>query len=173
MLVCLSEFYCLPALNQLDVYPDEYFTDYELFKHRLVSMVGVDLLVVLAGTCRFNKRHIIEFLKLTMRNVGSNGSINKVYIVTDTAIPALSEYYKFTGSIRTVDLYHGWKKVKAGVDLWGILSSEPKESNVYLAVKDTGDTSSFIAAWEKRKNSEDELQGLIRIADVKAMLGTR
>lgn len=174
MLVCLSAFYCLKNLNRLGVYPDEYYTDYLKFKSRVISLTDATVLVIIAGTCGFNKTHAIEFIKSLMKRADDekDKGIKELYVVTDSSIPSLNRYYKFQGTLSSkVSMFQGWNLKMSNVDIWAKLRGIEKESMKYLSDYDRGDSSVAREAYESRQSYEDNYIKLIKVADVKKMLG--
>lgn len=172
MLVCLSEFYCLPTLNKFKIYPDIYYTDYDLFKSQIITFMDVDLIIITAGTCNFNRRRIVEFIQSLKARLDSKSDrgIRSLTVITDSSLSSLSEYYKFTGSLNRLDKYNGWNLVERNSNILSKFTSVPKESIVHLSKKDSGDVDEIIEDYKARYNSEDEYIKLIRVPDVKKMI---
>ena len=169
MISVLSEINCLKVLNTYGVYPDYFYTDFEAFKNHVIGLMDADIVVIMAGTCTFNKRLTIEFIKtlLKRRDNKNDKGIRSVTIISDTILQSLDSYYKFTGNLSSVDLCSYWKVKEKEVDIWGSLSSEPKRTQVVLSSYDRG----IIEGLNRSKNSsEDDLIRLIKVPDVKSML---
>lgn len=174
MLAILSEINCLKLLNSKGVYPDEFYTDIDIFKNNAVSFRDATVIVIFAGNCRFNKKHTIELVKSLMKRADSSldASISHVYVVSDMTIAELRSYYKYEGNINKVSIMHGWDEVKGGIDIWSKLQGEKKEAKCFYSAYDTGDCSKALAEYEKRGNKEDEYIELISIPKLKKLLAT-
>ena len=109
MLVVLSEIHCLDKLNSLGVYPDEYYTNFDTFKIRSSYFMNADLLIILGGNCRFNKRAVVVLIEsLRNRKYDKNdGSIKKIWVMTDQHIKGINHYYLYRGMFKGVTEYRG------------------------------------------------------------------
>ncbi len=174
MFVVLSEINCLHTLNKMGVYPDCFYTDYDLFKNVVVGYSDVKLVVILAGSCAFNKRHTIEFIKTLVKRAKDSGDvgIRKIHVVTDTSLANLSTYFKYSGHLANVDKYSGWKLKEKNYPLWDTLKGEPKETEVFLSSYDVGNATSARETYKNRQNSEDEYLKLIKVPNVREMLAS-
>lgn len=172
MLAILSEINCLSVLNSKGVYPDEFYTDIEKFKASTVHFREATIIVIFAGNCRFNKKHTIELVKSLTKRAESevDKGISHVYVVSDMTIAGLRSYYKYEGSIDTVNIMHGWSCVKTGVDIWAKLKNEPKKSICYMSNFDLGNIENALKDYENRHKPEDEYIRLIVVPDVKKLL---
>lgn len=144
MLVVLSEINCLGVLHNMGVYPDMFFTDFELFKNRTAMFENADVIFIIAGSCQFNKHVIIDKVKeLMKREVNDKDTgINSVNVVTDVNIPNLRRYFKFVGNINDLTEFCGWKN-KGKVHFWDAYKSQKRkditqENGIYLSSFDTG-----------------------------------
>ena len=172
MLTILSEINCLEKLNTLGVYPDEFYTDIEIFKNNTASFRDATVLVIFAGNCAFNKKHTIELVKNLMKRASSESDfgVKAVYVVSDTVIPSLTSYYKYTGNLDVVDIMRGWNSVKSGVNIWSKLSSRKKDSKLFLSSYDECNSEAAREAYKNRHRAEDDYIRLIQIPNVKEML---
>lgn len=175
MFMVLSEINCLDTLKKMGVHPDCFYTDYELFKNKIVGYSDVKLVVILAGSCAFNKRHTIEFIKTLVKRAKDSGDIGikKIHVVTDTSLSNLSTYFKYTGHLSNVDKYSGWKLKERNYPLWEALKCPEVDTEVHLSGYDVGDSSRARKLYEDRYNSEDEYIKLIKVPNVKEMLAAR
>lgn len=174
MLAVLAEINCLESLQSKGVYPDEFYTDLEIFKNRAVFMKDTTVLVIFAGNCRFNKRYTLEFVKTLMQRAESDkdSGIKRVYIVSDMTLAGIRSYYKYTGNIDTVDIMHGWKCAKSGVNIWPKLKTKEVEASLYLSRYDTGEVSELLAQCKAEAEIVDEYKPLIQIPDIWELLKT-
>lgn len=174
MLVILSEINCLDNLRRLGVEPDEFYTDMRQFDNNSVTFREATIVVIFAGNCAFNKKRTIELVKNLMKRASATNDfgIKAVYVVSDTVIPSLSSYYKYTGNLNTVDIMNSWNVVKAGVDIWLKLSkrSVSDKCKTYFSDYDKGICDEARAAYEKRHKSEDDYVKLIKVPSVKEIL---
>ena len=172
MLVVLSEINCLNKLNQMGIYPDIFYTDFNMFKNQVVSHKNVTAIIILAGTCNFNKRHTIEFAKILRKyRRDENMSIRHVYIVSDSEISNLDNYFKFTGDISDLTIMSGYKVLGKDDKLWKKYKSEPKKSQVIQSDFYSNNVDKAVEEYKNRDNTEDDYVELIQIPNIKKMLG--
>lgn len=171
MLVVLAEINCLSSLQKKGVYPDEFYTDLEMFKNRAVFMKNATILVIFAGNCRFQKRHTLEFVKTLMKRADAqtDSGINRVYIVSDMTLAGIRSYYKYVGTFDSVDIMHGWSCVKSGVDIWRRLQTEKREATCYLSQMDKGVTDHLVETCQEEAKVVDEYVKLIQIPNLREM----
>lgn len=159
MLVVLSEINCLGRLHYMGVYPDMFFTDFEMFKNKTSTFQNADIIFILAGSCQFNKHVIIDKVKELMKREMNEKDfgINSVNVVTDTNIPNLRKYYKFIGDIDDLTEFCGWKD-KGKVDFWGAYQSKPKEiiDDIYLSDFDNGLVDTLCKEYQSKAMSEKD-----------------
>ena len=146
MLVVLSEIHCLDKLNNLGVYPDEYYTNFDTFKIRSSYFMNADLLIILGGNCRFNKRAVVVLIEsLRNRKYDKNdGSIKKIWVMTDQHIKGINHYYLYRGMFKDVTEYRGWKKTLEQHNPIQEASTEPKTATQYLSDYDEGNIDSLV-----------------------------
>lgn len=172
MLAILSEINCLNMLNSFKIYPDLYYTDLELFKNHLVTLNNATVCIILGGTCRFNRKHTIELIKNLYKQVEDELSgVSDVIVMTDTNLPALQKYYKFSGNFAKVQEFSGWDLKDKNSLIIDKLKSNVKESKVFLSDYDKGNFDESKVDIVKRKTSEDNIIPLIIRPNVKQMLG--
>lgn len=177
MLVVLSEINCLRVLQGLNIYPDAFYTDYDLFKNQVITMKDVTVVVILAGTCSFNKRHTIEFCKVLRKyRKDENMGINHVYVITDSEIGNLDNYFKFTNDITDLTIMNGYKVVSKDTGLLkklASISSRNTQTKVFLSDMDKGDDTQAVEHFKTRYRGEDDYIQLIQIPDIKKILQTK
>lgn len=172
MLVVLSEINCLGRLHYMGVYPDMFFTDFEMFKNKTALFENADVIFIIAGSCQFNKHVIIDKVKELMKreiNPKDNG-INSVNVVTDVNIPNLRRYYKFIGDIADLTEFCGWKN-KGKVHFWDAFQTDNKKEiidDVYLSDFDSGIADSLREEYlaKAMKDKEDKYCEIIFKPDV-------
>lgn len=134
LLVVLSEIDCLSFLQSNGVYPDEFYTDFEMFKNRSVLMSDATVVVLFAGCCHFNKRRVCEFItQLKAREVSETDTgISKVHIISDSFLPNIDNYYKYSYYPNYFDKCSKWKISERDIDVWGMLKSEKRECKLFI-----------------------------------------
>ena len=157
MLVVLSEINCIHVLNQNGIYPDEFYTDFELFKNRLVSVEDAKIVIIVAGVCRFYRKLLIELCKILYKRLHDDADtgVKEFYILTDANLPQLDEYYKFQYNFNKFEEFSGWDNL-GEVDVFSQLRNEPKESAMFLSDFDSVNIDKAISDYENRHNTEDE-----------------
>ena len=176
MLAVLAEINCLDYLNEKGIYPDEYFTDFGLFKNRCVAYKEATLLIILAGVCKFNKRLITDFIKAQTKRALNHADkgIKKVIVLSDSMIPNLDEYYKFENRLERFYKCKGWNKAKTKTDIWSEIdlaqTQGVHEVALYLDDFDKGITDTYIEKYKSYESKEDELKKLIKIPNVKQLI---
>ena len=176
MLVVLSEIDCLNYLQNQGIYPDEYYTDFELFKNHCASFRDATLLFILAGSCKFNKRHTTDFIKAQYKrkeNEKDTGIVN-VVVVTDSMIPTLNLYFKFEDNLDVVYKCNGWKKSKFSTDIWSkidkVQTKTRHEVALYLSDYDKGISDKFKEKYKSYESKEMDLIPLIKKPNVKELI---
>ena len=180
MLAVLSEIHCLDYLNERGIFPDEYFTDFELFKNRSVSYQDATLVIILAGVCHFSRRHTVEFIKQQYKrkeNKDDKG-IRDVFVLTDAYIPNLDLYYKFQDNLDEFQKINGMSLLStAKIDIWTIIDDYQTEgehkTSVYLSDYDVGSSDEIVDKIKNTSSSEDELIRLIKCPDVKSLINNQ
>lgn len=176
MLAILSEINCLDYINGRGIYPDEYFTDYEMFKNRYVSYKDATVVVILAGTCRFSKRHVIELIKNLYKRVENekDTSIKNVFVISDSVINNLDVYYKFEGNLDICKKCSYQKEKKEVLDIWLTVdeyqTQTAHESAIFYSDFDKCNLGKLNEPKNKKASTEDELIRLIKKPDVKSIV---
>jgi hypothetical protein len=172
MQVFLSEINCLSILNKFGVYPDEFYTDFDSFRNNMSFFQDAQIIVILAGNCRFNKKLILETVKGLMKRAENSYDVGvkAIYVVSDMTLSGLTSYYKYEGNLTYVSVMHGWKEDKTNAYIWKALSSPKKQTKMYLAKQDTGDISEALERYKNRGRAEDEYISLIKIPTLKKIL---
>lgn len=175
MLAVLAEINCLETLQQKGVYPDEFYTDIEVFKNRTIFMKDTTVLVIFAGSCQFNKRYTLEFLKTLMHRAEAeqDSGIKKVYIVSDMTLAGIRSYYKYQGNLDLVDIMHGWKCAKQGVNIWPKLATGERKTTSYLSAYDAGNVDAVIAKCQEEAKDVDEYSKVIKVPNIQEFLEAR
>lgn len=175
MLVVLSEINCLNNIKAKGIYPDEFYTSINTFKSNSIYFKEATIIVIFAGNCHFNKKHTIELIKNLYKRAESttDKGVEHVYVISDMTIAGLRSYYKYEGSIDTVDIMHGWNNVKQNVNIWVKLQNEPRETKCFLSSFDQGKADEAKARYENRHKSEDDYVPLIQVANIKDLLAVR
>lgn len=171
MLVVLSEINCLGRLKSLGVYPDEFYTDFTLFKNKAFGFNDADIIIIIAGSCQFNKHIVIEETKNLLKRVNNeqDKGIKSVSVVTDVNIPNLKQYFKFTGDIVPLTEFSGWKN-KGVVEFWDNFKGEKKFAETYLSEFDQGLTTDIKEMYKDTvlKTREDKYLDIIYRPDLSA-----
>lgn len=180
MLAVLAEINCLDYLNDKGIYPDEFFTDFGMFKNRCVAYKDATLVVILAGICKFNKRLVTEFIKSQVKRAQNHADkgIKKVIVLSDTMLPTLDEYYKFENRLENFYKCKGWNKAKVTTDVWAdidtVQTQGVHEIALYLDNYDKGDTTVYRKKSEvirnEKDNNEDALLKLIKVPNVRQLI---
>lgn len=178
MLVVLSEIDCIDYLREMGLYPDEYFTDFEIFRNKAVSFRDASILVILAGTCRFSVRHTIEVVKLFYKRQSNSkdSGIKDVIVLSDSTISGLSKYYKFKDNLEKVDEYNKTRCVKKNINLWGTLddlqTKGEHDIHLYRSDFDKGKINTLETKIRSKVKVDDEYIHLIKVHDVKALINS-
>lgn len=172
MLAVLAELDCLKALNKRGVYPDKFFTDFDLFKKVAPTFSDTHVLFILVGTSRFNKRLVSDLavnLQKRANDTNDNG-IKSLTVLCDTTYVKIKPYFKYQGDIDHVDRWEFYKKVEENIDFWSVFKTKERKSELYLADIDTDNTDSFIEAYKNHYSSEDDLKRFIQVPNVKKLM---
>lgn len=164
MFVCLSEIDCLGYLQSKGIYPDEFYTDFELFKSKTVVHQDMDILVIFAGCCFFKKRLVCEFITHLRGRMGrSNDSgVSSVTVLSDSVLPKIDDYYRYSGAPVEFVKYNGWSKVGSAegvLDRFKDLGKRTTKRFLSQAVMD----DIVIGDSEKKV---DEMIGIIKIPHI-------
>lgn len=171
-LVLLSEIDCLDMLNQRGVYPSEYFTSFEAFKNRLSFFSDAVIVCILAGTCAFSKRHILETCMVLQNRADDDfdNGINEVFILSDTVLPnCKTHYYLYRDVPFSFTRYRGWSKKETNLDIWGSLKYDkcrPEKCIKYYSDYDKCDSTKTLRIINQRFSELDELIHLIKVPEI-------
>lgn len=160
MLVVLSEINCLDFLQSNGVYPDEFYTDFEMFRNKSILKTDMQVMIIFAGCCHFNKRRVCEFITQLKARAESktDSGVSEVCVISDSFLPNIDNYYKYYYFPNNFDLCNKWKKVESDVDVWGYFKGEKKECKSFIG-KDVS-TKRTLTDTEMRN---DELIKLIKV----------
>lgn len=141
-LVVLSEINCLGYLQRNGISPMEFYTDFAQFKNRSVSFQDVTVLVIFAGTCRFSKRLVLEFVQVLRKRVESeydNGIVSCI-VLSDTVLPSCSDYFLYRNTPLDCVEFNKWKSIGAEGEIYDLFAGvENAPSTVmYLLPNDLG-----------------------------------
>ena len=167
MLVILSEINCLKLLNDMGVYPDLFYTDFDAFKTGTFLYDHANVIILFAGNNRFTKRLVMEqIILLSKRAENENdNSIDNLFVVSDIQFNSLSQYYMYTHDLSHIYLYEKTKQ-KDEVEFWEMFKTAPKKSEVKLSKYDMGDSSDAYSRFKNRRaSSEDEYLDLIIVPE--------
>lgn len=172
MLKVLAEMNCLKSLNKLGIYPDDFYTDFVEFKNNTSMFVEDTVLIIASGICSFNRKHLVDLAKsLKRREEDPNDKgVVKVIVISDSDLPNLKGYYKFTNSLDNLVSKDGWKERGEGKDVLLSLQSPPKKSTLHLSRRHRGECADLVEAYKNHGNKEDEYCKIIQVPDVKKML---
>ena len=176
MLAVLAEIDCLDYLQNQGIYPDEYYTDYELFRNHCTGFKDATVLFILAGSCHFNKRHTTEFIKSQYKRMENEKDIGitNVIVIADYMIPNLQLYYKFENNLDNVYKCSGWKKAKFPADIWQEVDAAQTKTRhevaLYLSNFDKGNAEEKIEKYKSYESKEDELIRLIVQPNIRKLI---
>jgi len=106
MLAVLSEINCLENLKQRGIHPDEFYTDFSMFKNRAIFFREATVVILLFGMSRFNRRLTVELINSMLKRQSEDGgeTIQKLIIITDTDLNGVRTYFKFESNLECLDL---------------------------------------------------------------------
>lgn len=156
-LVVLAEINCLKSLNNLGVFPDSFYTDYDLFKKKQFMLSDSHVIVVFAGSCSFKKRYILE----TIDDIG----VSNVTVISDVYLPSLDRYYKYQGKLTNISEYSGWKLKEKDSDIWDRIPKGVRGTDTQIYLKKS-DINAIRDTYKARTSSEDELRHLIKKPEI-------
>lgn len=168
-LLILSEIDCSSFLNSIGIYPDEFYTDFMLFKNKAFTFVDADIIVMFAGSCHFSKRHVLETVKILQgraNNPGDTG-VNSLTVITDIFLPSIHKYYKFQGRLSNISEYDGWKCIRKQSDIWDIIprGNNTSKESYFFTKYDKGDVSKLRREFKALDSPDEALRGLIKKPD--------
>lgn len=165
-LLVLSEIDCRDFLKSRGIFPDEFYTDFVLFRNKSASFTGCDVFILFAGSCHFSKRHVLDIIKTLKRRAANekDNGINSVTVFTDVFLPTLDKYYKYQGKLSNISEYSHWKLIEKASPVW---SQVPKGSGgtdlvSYLTDYDRGEVDSLKETYIKSLEGDSALRALIQ-----------
>ena len=160
MLVVLSEIDCLDFLYGRGIYPDEFYTDFEMFKNRSILKTDMQVIIIFAGCCHFNKRRVCEFITQLNERVESetDKGVTDVCVISDSVLPNINGYYKYSYFPNSFDKYNGRKRIETDVDVWSEFKGEERECTTFI---DSDETKR--ATVTDAEKHDDELIKLIKV----------
>lgn len=165
-LLVLSEIDCSKFLNKNGIYPDEFYTDFMLFKNKAATFIDADVLILFAGSCHFSKRHVLDIVRTLQRRASNekDNGIKSLTIFTDVFLPSINRYYKFQGSLSNISEYSGWKLVSKNSDIWsrvprGIATSR---EFYFLTPFDKGDIEHLRQEYKSTTTTDEPLRDYIK-----------
>lgn len=171
MLVVLSEMNCLNKLRALGVYPDIFYTDENAFREQSATFMDATVIVIFGGSFRFNKRALINIIKGLMKRQESesDSGIKAIHVFSDSTISGLYAYYKYYGTLGSVDVMRGWNVVKKGVFPWTKLQTPEKETKMVMSKYDMSDAYELREQYKENKGKgvEDVYVKLIKVPKVR------
>lgn len=165
MLFVLSEIECLDFIRSVGVYPDEYYTDFELFKNKLALANDADIVILMAGTCRMSKRIITE-LATQLKNRAddkTDSGVRSVCLMTDTELNSPMDYYMYEDRPLFFKKYVNGRKQVGMFDVWEKYKGEEHETMSYLKKIDI---EAKINAIRDRRDRDDALLEVIKVPDL-------
>ena len=172
MFVVLSEINCLSALQGIGVFPDEFYTDFETFRNKAIGFKDAVVVIMLAGSCGFNKRLTIELYKTLEKRAHNekDTGIRSIFLLSDARLTTIKKYYKFTNDFTEAVKVENEKEGKNTVDFWNRFKDGKHATKVFLSDYDNGVCDKAFKRYEDRHNTEDEYTRLIVVPNVKEML---
>lgn len=168
MLVVLSELNILNKLNNLGVFPDDFYTDPSQFKNQMIYFNNATVVIIFMGNCRFNVKNIISLIK-SLQNREQNETdrgIKEVIVISDITLPSIKKYYKYTNDIKDAVLMSSWTKQQTNTNIIEKLQTDKKDTRLFLSNLDKGYTEDLYIAEQIDKNHEDKYISLIKIATI-------
>lgn len=165
-LLVLSEVNCSDFFRSKGIYPDEFYTDFLLFKNKSSSFVDSDIFILFAGSCSFSKRRVLDIVKVIQKRADDpmDTGVRSLTIFTDIFLPSLKKYYKFQGKLRNISEYSGWKMKVKNSDIWDKVprGSSEHDTKYFLTSYDRGDVSQLRSNYINSLDLDKELRGLIK-----------
>lgn len=165
-LLVLSEIDCRDFLTSRGIHPDEFYTDFMLFKNKSSIFSDCDIIILFAGSCHFSKRHVLDIIKTLQKRASNEDDlgIKSVTVVTDVFLPSISKYYKYQGVLSNISEYSGWKLVNKKSDIWDKVpkGKEGIATLSYLTNYDNGDVYNLKDSYKSSLSEDSELRSLIK-----------
>ena len=169
MLVVMSEINCLKSLNKRGVYPDKFYTSFDSFKDDIIHFQNCTLMIILAGSCRFNKHLMLNIINNIYKRYENEHDVGvtDLYVFSDCVLPHLDHfYYKFKGNFEQVDQYRKSFKTRSDLWIWNKFQSAPKKSECILSRFDRNETKHLLDAYEDRFRGDDAYIELIKVPKI-------
>ena len=168
-LLVLSEINCSKFLNSKGIYPDEFYTDFMLFKNRSSTFNDVDVIVLFAGSCSFSKRHVLDIIKVLRKRADDDfdRGVRSLTVLTDIFLPKVNKYYKFQGTLRNISEYSDWNLVEKNSNIWDTIprgTGQGKQA-YYLTPDDMGDVRQLKEDYKNLYSADEDLRNLIQKPD--------
>lgn len=157
MLIVFSEMNCLENLNNLGVYPDEFYTDFDTLQKRVIYFRNAFVVFILAGGSNYSRKHILNFVD-TLKERAANSADSGVLgyaVVSDSELETFDKYYRYT---RYFDVVYEASRTHVGkkkLDIWSKLKSEPKKSLCYMSPFDMGGIEFIVERFMNRPRNDD------------------
>lgn len=168
-LIVLSEINNLSYLNSIGIIPYEFYTDLTSFKERSSIFDNAEIVIILAGTCAFSKKHVIELYNTLLKRSANTKDLGvaSVILLSDTKLPSCSSYYLFKRDFKQMSLYSEWKFKELSPDIIDSIKKKSFDGNTvtYLSNYDKCDDSKLIEKIRSNRNSEDDLKDLIKVPE--------
>lgn len=167
-LIVLSEIDCVDYLKSLGIKPKEVYLSFDKFKNSAYYFNDVVVVCILAGTCKFSKKILAEFLG-SIRERGKDDEDEGVvhgYIFSDSVLPRCPHYYLFEDVPIRGTLYR-YEKKSSNIeeDLWSKVEYTPSETTEII-----DDSDSLLSDAKSRYTSllaeEEDLRNLIQVPDI-------
>lgn len=165
MLLVLSEIDCTDYLNKMGIYPDELFTDLEMFKNKMIIASDADIIVIFAGSCQFSKRIVSELITKMRKRISekTDTGINSLLVLSDTELKHIDDYYIYYGRPNEVFKVSKKKVEKNPTDVWSSYRSAEKPCKKYLVQYDCEKAAEAV---KKRFDKDDELLQVIQVPEM-------
>ena len=161
-LVILAETNILGHLNKHKIYPDFFFTDFDMFDDFVSVNPDLDILVIVTGGCEFQRRKLFSVFKDLRGSMNDEfTTIKSIEILSDLQLPQVEDYYRYiNGDLFNYQHYAGWKPLhyNGGFNLKDY-RSEPKPCEIFLSKTDRGDASKYLDQIKTKAMTKDEQFG--------------
>lgn len=166
MLFLLSEIECLDFIKSVGVYPDEYYTDFELFKNRVALADDTDIIILMAGTCQMSKRIIIEIATQLRRRAEdtTDKGIRSVCLMADTKLNIQMEYFYYEDRPLFFKKCENGKMSNIVLDVWEQYRSDEKDVISHIKHINRDDKAEAI---QDRQDKDDALLKVIKVPEIR------
>ena len=161
--IVLSEINCLDYLKFIGITPDEFYTDYNLFKKKAFTFRDATVICIFAGTCRFSKRVVLETMTaIEKRSVEDS---LRVLILSDTLLPQCPDYFVYSNSVGTCIEYSGTKAISKQKNLKGEIGYKPAYilTDIFLDGNDLGLNYKALEKVREKVEYEEQLRKQIKV----------